>query len=143
MEMVRASQVPRRRWRTRLCNPTLRSGANHVIPLRPHLDEVVAVAARVSHVRHPSPVADLYPAIAGRAEFPASLNGPIQIRHDEIEVYRRPVSLEAAGNLPSSEVCGRRAVSEKKYRQVCAFQLDPAPSPPPLQRERQSTALGC
>src|SRR5437763_6358664 len=74
-------------------------------------DQVEAVAERVGQVRHATVFALLDAAVEGRAQPGQPRHGGIDVRHDEIEMHRRPMALEAALHLGAAQRRGERAVA--------------------------------
>src|SRR5262245_51027345 len=71
-----------------LCLPKLRRLHNIVIAARSELDQIKAIAERISHIGHSPPLPLLEWAIQHRAGILGLPNGGVEVIGDEVEMHR-------------------------------------------------------
>src|SRR4051812_11718564 len=104
----------------------VRSGAaDAVVAAARELDKVEAVPERVRHEGDAAVLAGRDLPVEGAAEPDQPGHHAVDIRHDEIEVNRRPVPVVAPPDLHGAEVRDGRAAGEQEYRDIAAGELDP------------------
>src|SRR6185312_10627497 len=108
-----------------------------VIARSGELNQIEAVAEGVGHVCDAAIFSGLYLAIEGTAQGRQSRHHPVEIRDDEIQMHRCPVSLVVAGYLSGTQVGHGGSIRQKKNREIGARQLDPARAEATLHREAE------
>jgi len=120
------------------------SALHVIVPRSRELDQIEAVPEWISHISHAPIFADLYFTVERGTEAAQSGNRLVEIGHDEIEVYRRPVPSEVAWHLCRTKFGDSRAVGEEE---ISACKLNPAraelpflcePEPPTIKLDRAS-----
>jgi hypothetical protein len=114
------------------------SALDVIVPRSRELDQIEAVPEWIGHISHAPIFADLYFTVESGTEAAQSGNHLVEIGHDEIEVYRRPVRPKSRLTFaaPSSATAGRSArrkigrlapASSTQRGPSCRFSVSPSP----------------
>src|SRR5437763_13248103 len=109
---IAGSPFGRESWRGVQPTPSEALSRDGVVTQPGKFDQIEAVAERVSHVRHSAVFALLEAAVEGGAQPGQPRHRGIEVRHDKIEMHRRPMPREIALDPRTTQIGGRRAVAE-------------------------------